>query len=222
MGCEGLAYLYVMLSRSDTAMGRFIRTFTRSTFNHVSVSLDDSLSCFVSFARYRVDIPLAGGYIQEDAQRLLYRGNPLPVVIFRLEIPEAQRQGLALLFAPAGEPDAPIYNPLGALLSWLHLPCPVPGAYTCLEFTNRLLGTRYRSIPALQKGLAPYAFFEGNLGDLVSDNGSREDLFFCRRGFVKGTGDTFAHFGRVLGRVTRLTKAPDPIAEFSFANREAK
>lgn len=150
-----------MLSRSDTAMGRFIRTFTRSTFNHVSVSLDDSLSCFVSFARYRVDIPLAGGYVQEDAQRLLYRGNPLPVVIFRLEIPEAQRQELALLFAHAGEPDAPIYNTLGALLSWLHLPCPVPGAYTCLEFANRLLGTRYRSIPALQKGLAPYAFFEG-------------------------------------------------------------
>ena len=74
-----MSYLYVMLSRTDTGMGRFIRFFTREEYNHVSLCVDDSLQKFVSFARYRQDTPLAGGAVAEPPQRLLSCGEAIPV-----------------------------------------------------------------------------------------------------------------------------------------------
>ena len=56
--------LYIMLSRTDTGMGRLIRFFTRYDYNHVSLSLDPRLHSWVSFARYAVDVPLAGGFVR--------------------------------------------------------------------------------------------------------------------------------------------------------------
>ena len=135
-------HLYVMLSRTDTGMGRFIRFFTREKYNHVSLSLDDTLQQFVSFGRYRQDVPLAGGYVPEPAERLLSCGKTMPVKIFRLDISETDAQGLDTVFGMAGQVPL-IYNSLGALLSSCHIPCPIPGSYTCLEFAGTILGNRF-------------------------------------------------------------------------------
>ena len=66
---EEFKYLYIMLSRTGTGMGKVIRAFTRNEYNHVSLPLDSSFKRFVSFARYRQDVPLAGGFVAETPQR---------------------------------------------------------------------------------------------------------------------------------------------------------
>ena len=208
-------YLYVMLSRTDTGMGKIIRLFTRGTYNHVSLGLDDDLRSFVSFARYARDVSLAGGYVTEPAERLLVSGERLPVRIFRLEITPEQHTRLEELFSLAGHRETGlIYNSLGAMLSTWHIPCPIPGAYTCLEFAGAVLGTPFPSLQALERHLTPYEIYHGELGDRVTDNGSRCDSFFKRRGFFRGVGDTVWHFTRLLGRTLRITHCHDPIAVY--------
>ena len=210
-----MSYLYVMLSRTDTGMGRFIRFFTREEYNHVSLCVDDSLQKFVSFARYRQDTPLAGGAVAEPPQRLLSCGEAIPVRIFRLKITKAEAQQLEDLFAQV-EKAPLVYNSLGALLKGFHISCSIPGTYTCLEFAGAVLGITPPSIHALGAALEPWEYYQGDLFELLHDNGDRSDSFFEHRGFWKASWDTSIHFKTLLWRTLRLERPRDPIAECSF------
>ncbi len=198
--------LYLMLSRTNTMMGKVIRQYTGAKYNHVSLTLDDSFHRFVSFARYRVDVPLVGGYVQEPAERILSTPGNLPVRIFRVELDAEREAELAALFARAGAPGTGlIYDSLSALVSRWH----IPGCYTCLGFTSRILGRDFRSLQELEAYLEPYAVFTGDLRQLVTDSGDRSDPFFQKRGLMRGTGDTAVHFGKLLMRLLRITRCQD-------------
>lgn len=196
-------------------MGRFIRFFTREQYNHVSLSVDDELQQFVSFARYRQDVPLAGGYVAEPPVRLLSCGKTMPVKIFRLEISPADVQQLEALFTLAGQTPL-VYNSPGALLSSCHIPCPIPCAYTCLEFAGAILGENFPSIQALGTALEPWEFYRGDLFDIINDNGIGDNLYFQKRGFWKGIHDTARHFKILLLRILRLDRPHDIVKDYSF------
>ena len=203
--------LYIMLSRTGTGMGKVIRLFTHSTYNHVSLTLDSSFRHFVSFARYTRGVALAGGFVTESAQRFLCADQPVPVRIFRIEITQARYEQLSGLFSIAQNRTGLIYNSLGALLSTWHLRCHIPASYTCLEFAAAVLKKPFRSLQELQAYLTPYEIFQGELNDLVQDNGDRSEAYFTRRGFLRGTADTVVHFTRLLGRLLRISRCHDPI-----------
>lgn len=205
-------YLYVMLSRTPTGMGKIIRLFTRSPYNHVSLTLDDSFRQFVSFARYRVDTPLAGGYITEPAERFLAGDSEVPVRIFRVEITDEKAQHLTKLFAWAGDRNTGlIYDSLAALLSTFHIRTHIPGAYTCLSFASKVLDIPCRSLQELADHLSPLEIFHGDLRTIVQDSNDRSDPYFTPRGFFRGTADTAAHFGRLFCRLTHIRKYQDSL-----------
>lgn len=204
-------YLYIMLSRTSTGMGRIIRAVTRNEYNHVSLTLDSSFKQFVSFARYRQDVALAGGFVVETAQRFLCTGRPVPIRMYRIEISPERYKKLKNLFNTAENDGGLIYNSLGALLSTWSIRSHIPGAYTCLEFAAAVLEKPFRSLQELQDFLEPYKIYTGDLGKLVQDSGDRSESFFIRRGFWGGTADTVIHFTRLAGRLFRITKCNDPI-----------
>ena len=204
-------HLYVMLSHTPTKMGQFIRFFTGEEYNHVSLCIDGSLKQFVSFARYHIDVPLAGGYVTEPAARLLSCGNSMPVRIFQIEITSTDAHKLDALFKMADHTPL-IYNSLGALLSSCHIRCPVPGAYTCLEFANAILGTPFLTIGKLADALKPWEIYRGDLFEIIKHGDNHNSIFFEKRGLRKGTLDTVIHFKTLLWRILRLERPHDPIA----------
>lgn len=208
-------HLYIMLSRTDTGMGRLIRFFTKETYNHVSLCLDDRLDHFVSFARFRQDVPLAGGYVAEPPERLLSCGKTMPVRIFKLDISPKDAEELEAIFALAGH--SPLtYNTLGALLHGCHIPCRIPGSYTCLEFAGAILGRTFPSIQALADTLEPLECYRGDLFDLLENSGKQDDPYFQKRGVWKGALDTGIHFKTLLFRLLRLERPSDPIVGCTF------
>lgn len=179
--------LFLMISQTDTGVGRVIRTFCRYPYNHVSLTLDASLRRWYSFARYVQDAPFFGGFIQEPPERFLAKNGSAHVRIFRVEIPEKQAQSLEELFTLAGQPQGElIYNYFDALASGFGFHLGIPHSHTCLSFACSVLGAQHRSIAALNDELMPFLIYEGNLAALVSDSGSREDLYFTRLGFLRG------------------------------------
>ncbi len=210
-----MAYLYVILSHTTTGAGKLIRTFTRSYYNHVSLSLHENLSQIVSFARISIDTPMHAGYIPEPPERFLYAG-PVPVRVFRVEISEEKARSLVLFFQKAGDRSIGLlYNYFAALVTPLRLRCPIPGAYTCLGFASAILNKPYRSIQELEQDLMPMLFYEGPLENLQSDSGDRSFAYFTPRGFLRGTGDSIVHMSRLIARSTRLKKFDDPVKELS-------
>lgn len=196
--------LYVMISRTETGIAKFIRTFTQYPYNHVSLTLDPTLRNWYSFARYHKDAPFYSGYIKEPVERFYDQTGDANVRIFRLEIPAERAKRIEQLFLQAGRPETRlIYNYFDAAASALRLKIAIGGAYTCLSFACAILGKQYRQISDLDEALTPNLFYEGSLRDLVPDSGRRDDQFFQNVGFALGTAKSFKQLGIVTVRFIR-------------------
>lgn len=197
--------LYLMISRTDGKMGRFIRCFTNYQYNHVSLTLDPTLRSWVSFARYHCDVALYGGYITEPAERFLAKGGNLPVKIFRIEVSEEKYRSLEELFSRAGDVQSGmIYNTFDALATSMGCNVPIKNAYTCLGFACMVLGKNFRSIKKLDEYLSPDLVFQGDLRLLINDSGKRDDIYFTRIGVIHGTWAVVKQMARLSARAVRM------------------
>jgi len=201
---EKKRYLYLMVSRTDTQIGRIIRVFSRYPYNHVSLSIDPTLREWVSFGRFRRDTPLYAGFIRETVERYLSNDGDTPIRLFRLEISPHKYLRLQQLFARAGYGDTKlIYNLYDAVASSIHLKIPISGAYTCLSFANYVLGSRYMTIQDLCEDLRPHMIYEGPLSSLVPDTGKRTDRYFEGLGILRGTWRTTRQLADLTTRPVR-------------------
>lgn len=206
--------LYVMISHTDTGIGRLIRAVSRYPYNHVALTLDPSFTTWFSFARYARDIPLYGGFISESISRYCSSGRELPVRIFRMEIPAARADRLEALFHLAGNRDYRlIYNTYDAMASALGIRFPIRNAYTCLSFACAVLGMRCRSIRALDSCLQSCLIYDGPLSGIAAADDSRDDAYFSDLGFLRGSWRTARHFAVLSGRVFH-TAGPDLLAQY--------
>lgn len=196
--------LFVMISRTDTLMGKVIRLASRYPYNHVSVTLDPSLRFWYSFARYAEDAPFYGGFIRESAERFLAASPDAQVRIFRLEIPDAQARKLEGMIHLANLPDSGLlYNYYDALASTVGMGISLPDSHTCLSFACGILQKDHRSIRALDTELTPHLIYEGSYGALVRDSGCREDPYFRHIGLRRGFTNSTAQLARLSGRLLR-------------------
>lgn len=197
-------YLYLMVSRTETNIGRIIRVFSRYPYNHVSLSLDPNLREWVSFGRFRKDTPFYAGFIRETAERYLSQNGDTPIRLFRLQITEMKFRQLSRLFSSAGYGETRlIYNLYDAIASSVHIKIPIRGAYTCLSFASMVLDKRYLNIKELNDDLQPYMIFEGPLSSLVTDSGQRSDRYFDDLGILRGTWRTTKQLADLTTRPIR-------------------
>ena len=180
--------LYIMISKTDTGVGKLIRNITGFPYNHVSLTLDPSFRNWVSFARYQKDTPLYGGFIREPVERYLAKGEEILVRIFAVDLTPDRFHRLKKLFSLAGTQTPSLrYNLFSLVTLTFGMEVPVPGAYTCLGFANRVLGTDFKSIRKFNDHLISKLFYEGRLGDLAPDSGNRDDLYFTSGNFLHNT-----------------------------------
>lgn len=204
-------FLYLMLSQTNTRIGKTIRLFSHYNFNHVSLSLDPTFRNWVSFARYVQDVPLAGGFVTESAERFLDMEGPIPVKIYRMELSQERYLKLKDLFSRANSESGLIYNTLSLFAAAFGCRYPIQGAYTCLDFAGVILGTHFQSIRMLEHTLQAPIIYQGDLKALLSDNGRREDSYFDHRGFWRGSKDTAVHFSKLFYRAFTGSMSRDPI-----------
>ncbi len=195
-------YLYVMISHTGTGVGRLIRGISRYRFNHVAMTLDPSFRKWYSFARINRNVALYGGFIEESAERYFAFGTDVPVKIFKLPISEKKYAHLTDLFAKAGTLDNELvynfFDILAAIVGWQ---VKIPGAYTCLGFCCTVIEHDFKNIRELEAAMGEYVFHDGNLAELVSDSGSREDRYFSRLRFPRTFLAPLKNFAVLCSRI---------------------
>lgn len=198
---ENQRYLYAMMAQTDTGIGVIIRSITRFPYNHAALTLDPSFRSWVAFGRFIRNNPIYCGFIREPVERYLAKGWTIPVRIYRIPVSERKYRQLEQLFSRAGDPDSGLlYNYLTLITSAIHKNVPVPGAYTCLSFAGAVMDREYTSFEAMHEDLQQHLFYEGHLGDLAPDNGSREDRFFDTSGQFQACWTGLKQIGALSAR----------------------
>lgn len=199
--------IYVVFSSTPYKIGKAIRALTRETYNHVSISLDESLTKMYSFSRRYYRTPFYGGFVQESVSRYHLKGSTAQIRVCRLPVTNQQYETLeAHLTELFEQKERYLYNHLSVSAALLHKPVKVRDAYTCVEFCVKILRScgvaldpdAYYSVGDLEQKLRNFTIYTGP----APDADIYDAAFFARRPvtypFLKTLRDILRLFYRRL------------------------
>ena len=191
---------YVILSRTNTGIGRLIRFFTGYELNHSAISFDKSLKTMYSFGRKANKPAYDGGFITETPGRYCEEGKDTRIKIFEFSLTDADFKKLRDRFEEIrSHAKDYLYNTYGAMLSGIGIDFYVPYTYICIEFVTYIMGLgRKISIKKFDKLFAEKAIYDGSFREYYGKKQIIEDKYFFReRPFSLRAKLVLKHFGRL-------------------------
>ena len=133
--------IFLILTRSTSAVSRLIGHFTDEPFTHVSIAFEPDRLVMYSFARKYARLPLPAGLVEEhmDGGFYRYQGN-IPCAVLRLDVDEKTyyraRDRVCDRLVRRGDYR---YSVLGLLACKLGIEAEIPGHYFCSQFVAEIL-----------------------------------------------------------------------------------
>ncbi len=217
-------YVYVIISRTPTSIGKMIRKFLKGKYNHASISLDENLSQMYSFCRLSVTNPLVGGIIRESVFTLtMGLKEEVPIIVYRIPVTTEQYELISdFIYGIYNDKEGYYYNFIQALGLISKKKHAIYKTYICSEFvmeTLRLGGIKltslesYRITPTEISGImGEFIYYSGNLRDypFIQNVKTKDDeRFFCKTGLFYEGRHTVRHIWKILHR-DRVNKRSKP------------
>ena len=172
------AYLYIVLTRTNTMISRLIHLFTHDEYTHAALSLDKDLTQMYSFARKYTRNPFVGRFKHEHLDEGIYRlAKRLPGVVLEVEVPlESYAEARHLVEQFIANHARFKYNFRGLLYGLVNKPTNRDDRFLCSQFVYYVLhesGVADFHIPAnLVRpvdflSLDAHIVLEGDLKELV-------------------------------------------------------
>jgi hypothetical protein len=174
------AYLYVVLTRTNTIISRLIYLFTRDEYTHAALSLDKELTEMYSFARKYTYNPFVGRFKHEYLGKGVYKHSKyLPGVVLEIEVPkESYDEARKLVEQFIANRSRYKYNFRGLIYGLLNKPTTREDRFLCSQFVYFVLNQSgvvdfhmpanlVRPVDFL--GLDAQIVFQGNLKELVAN-----------------------------------------------------
>ncbi len=172
-------YLYVVLTRTNTAISKLIQLVRKDTYTHAVLALDKNLETMYSFGRKRTYNPFLGRFRRERLNEGVYKYHRvLPGLIIELEVTKKQYESvLELLNEFIKNSNSYKYNYKGLINSILKREVCYRNRFLCSEFVYYLLYesgiadfniSRNLVSPQSLLKLDGKVIFEGNLKELLN------------------------------------------------------
>lgn len=195
--------IYFVVTKTNTLMGKVIRALTKCNYNHVSISLDESLQPMYSFSRFRNNVPLVGGFVEESWLRYIFYEKDIEMVAYKVPVNKITYIEIQnLLKAMYDNRESYLYDSLGAIginkkFSENH--------YTCLSFAVYVLemisgqNMQIDTIKGLMRKLSEYSY---SFKTIRVEDGTKyswgNDQYYVDMGFFEGMRRTFKHFSDLI------------------------
>jgi hypothetical protein len=140
-GGMGVKAVYLVMSQTGTWLSRAIKVYTKLSYNHISLSLDDSLSTMYSFGRINPINPFSGGFVLENINEGVYKIFPeCRCIIYKLEISDEQYKRLQQLLKDfEANRERLRYNFLGLFYIALNKDKHRKNHYFCSQFVSEVM-----------------------------------------------------------------------------------
>lgn len=135
------AYLYIVLTRTNTMISRLIHLFTRDDYTHAALSFDKDLEEMYSFGRRTTYNPFVGRFKQERLNEGIYKiSRKLPGVIVEIEVPkERYNEARELLEEFIANSSRYKYNYRGLIYGIFKKPTTAKDRFLCSQFVYYIL-----------------------------------------------------------------------------------
>lgn len=129
------------MSQTGTWLSKLIKMYTGEEYNHISISLDDTLSTMYSFGRINPVNPFSGGFVLENINDGVFKiFTESRCKVYKLEITDEQYEKLRKnLTEFEKEKNHYRYNFLGLFYVALNLDKPRRNRYFCSQFVAEVI-----------------------------------------------------------------------------------
>ena len=133
--------LYIILTQSGTEVSKMLKLITKEKYNHSSICIDEIFNEFYSFGRKKINNPLVGGFITENAFKHVFgKYDTIPCMILKKEITDEQYEKLKEIINDfIKNKDSLSYAFISLALADTHYSIVNNSKFFCSQFVAKLL-----------------------------------------------------------------------------------
>lgn len=133
--------IYLLLTQTNTTLASAIRFYTKGSYSHVSMSLDENLEELYSFSRKYTRNPFIGTFMNEDIEGGVYALKPMTQsMVLRIDVTDQQYSNVECILTDFKENRAKYgYSVLGLIYFMLEIPRQNDYKFTCAQFVTFVL-----------------------------------------------------------------------------------
>ncbi len=141
MGSNQQEYIYIMLSKTNTLLGKTIQRALGVSYNHCSLALDDSLETIYSFGRKELRNMFVAGFVQESKSKGFFAvHHDSDITLLRLPVTVEEKKRIRERIAVFQQNAAPCkYSVLGLLYCYWGIPVERENKFFCSQFVAQVL-----------------------------------------------------------------------------------
>ena len=133
--------IYIVLTKTETALSRIIGVVTNEPYTHSSISLDSSLTKLYTFSRLQPEKPLPAGFVVENPCTGYMGLHPdTACEVYELKVPTVSYNLIKKkILRMSKQAESYHYSLLGTLYCMFSIKHKRPNHYFCSQFIGELL-----------------------------------------------------------------------------------
>lgn len=206
-------YIYIVLVKALTGLGRFVRTFTNYEYTHIAFCYDEQLSDFITFSRKKHSSPFESGFMHETLDCYAFGNNKeVKLKVFKIKVDNKSLKDIKEFVDKIENDNEYIFNIYSMATMSIFHGFRIYKAHNCMSFISRVielsgieLNKKYfkYNIKEIDNLLTPY-FYE----ERIFKKEKIENIHYMEKvGMLKNIRNFLILNGKLIKRI--ITKRND-------------
>ena len=171
-------YIYIVLVKAMTGLGKFARKFSKYEYTHIAVCLDENLDDFITFSRKKHYTPFDSGFMHETMDCYAFGNNEkVKLKVFKLPLTIDNKKIIKKYIKDIEKDKEYIFNIYSmATMSLIH-GFRIYKAHNCMSFVSKII--ELSNTVKMNKKYYKYNIKE--LDQLLSKYTYKEEYFYKKK-----------------------------------------
>ena len=168
-------YIYIVLIKALTGLGKFARKFSKYEYTHIAVCLNENIDDFITFSRKRHYTPFDSGFMHETLDCYAFGNNEkIKLKIFKVPVTVENKKIVEQYIKKVESDKEYIFNLYSMATMSLFHGFRIYKAHNCMSFVSKILEIS-KSIPMTKKY---YKYSIKDLDLLLFNYKYKEEYFY--------------------------------------------
>ena len=168
-------YIYIVLVKAMTGLGKFARKFSKYEYTHIAVCLNDKLDDFITFSRKKHYTPFDSGFMHETMDCYAFgNSEKIKLKIFKVPVTLDSKQSIIKYISKIENDKDYIFNLYSMATMSLFHGFRIYKALNCMSFVSKII--KLSNSVSMSKKYYKYNIKE--LDILLSNYKYKEDYFY--------------------------------------------
>ena len=201
-------YIYIVLVKALTGLGKFARRFSKYEYTHIAVCINKNIDDFITFSRKKHYTPFNSGFMHETLDCYAFGNNEkIKLKIFKLPVTIENKKIIEQYIKKVANDNEYIFNLYSMATMSLFHGFRIYKAHNCMSFVSKILKLS-KSVNMTKKY---YKYSVKDIDILLSDYKYKEEYFYKTKiqnkdymdkvSFISNVGMFFRLNGKLLYRI---------------------